>query len=437
MDTPLGLPSFALAARALVVGDEKQLSPVWSIDEQTDCEVAQSAGISANEWSGDLQMRGVACSAQSSLMRAASHASSWSYGMGAPGLFLAEHFRCHPNIIEFCNALLYDGLLQAKRPSSSSKLDGVSPAFLWVDVPGSNDSRQGSSRRNQQEAEAVAAWIVENYAHFFDIYHSQEPDPNKRVAEDALIGVVTPFSAQAGLITQELEKAVRAADGAASLPEQLWKKVTVGTAHRLQGAERPIVLFSAAYGQNSPQSGFIDANPELMNVAVSRAKDLFIVFAAANRWNNGAVFGPMSNFAQRTDAVFAHREPCTVSVEEEGIPAPPTGLVDEPVVVTASIKTVDAGAAATSLSMVLKGWRDAGELRAEDADMNARALNARLGEVGVLVGEPGAWAPSTLARALGVVVEQRHNAQGEQYESIEYMSQMRDLLLGLYRDGKM
>lgn len=437
VDTPLGLPSFALAARALVVGDEKQLSPVWSIDEQTDCEVAQSAGISANEWSGDLQMRGVACSAQSSLMRAASHASSWSYGMGAPGLFLAEHFRCHPNIIEFCNALLYDGLLQAKRPSSSSKLDGVSPAFLWVDVPGSNDSRQGSSRRNQQEAEAVAAWIVENYAHFFDIYHSQEPDPNKRVAEDALIGVVTPFSAQAGLITQELEKAVRAADGAASLPEQLWKKVTVGTAHRLQGAERPIVLFSAAYGQNSPQSGFIDANPELMNVAVSRAKDLFIVFAAANRWNNGAVFGPMSNFAQRTDAVFAHREPCTVSVEEEGIPAPPTGLVDEPVVVTASIKTVDAGAAATSLSMVLKGWRDAGELRAEDADMNARALNARLGEVGVLVGEPGAWAPSTLARALGVVVEQRHNAQGEQYESIEYMSQMRDLLLGLYRDGKM
>ena len=206
-----------------------------------------------------------------------------------PGLFLAEHFRCHPNTIEFCNVLLYDGLLQAKRPASSSRLDGVSPAFLWVDVPGSNDSRQGSSRGNQREAEVIAAWIVEKYAHFFDIYHSRAPDINKRIAADELIGVVTPFSAQAALIKRELQKAVRAAPASVGLPDRLWERVTVGTAHRLQGAERPIVLFSAAYGQNSPQAGFIDANPELMNVAVSRAKDLFIVFATANRWNSGKV----------------------------------------------------------------------------------------------------------------------------------------------------
>lgn len=441
VDTPLGLPSFALASRVLVVGDEKQLAPVWSIDEQTDREVAQSAGIPSREWSEDLQERGLTCSAQSSLMRAASHASSWSYGTGAPGLFLAEHFRCHPDIIEFCNTLLYDGLLQAKRPARSSKLDGVSPSFLWVEVSGSDDSKQGSSRKNEQEAKAIAAWIVGNYAHFFEIYHSQESDPNKRVAENELIGVVTPFSAQAALIGKELEKAARAADASANLPDQLWKKVTVGTAHRLQGAERPIVLFSAAYGQSSPQAGFIDANPELMNVAVSRAKDLFIVFAAANRWNNGDVFSVMSKFAQRSDALFALGKDPMVSVAEDVTVPPSIALADEDVTVmsplTEPTQTEESGAYAASLSVVLKGWREAGELRAEDADMNARALNARLSEAGVLVGEPGAWEPSKLARALGVVVEQRYNALGEQYGSIAYTSQMQDLLLRLYLDEKL
>ncbi|PQZ95983.1 hypothetical protein CQ018_01465 [Arthrobacter sp. MYb227] len=226
VDTPLGLPSFALAQRVLAVGDEKQLAPVWSIDEQTDGEVAHSAGIQSNEWREDLQRRGIACSSSSSLMRAASHASSWTYGRGTPGLFLAEHFRCHPDIIGFCNTLMYDDLLQAKRTADDSKLQELTPAFLWVDVPGSYDSRHGSSRNNQQEAQAIAQWIVANFAHFFEIYNSQELDPNERIAADALIGVVTPFSAQASLITQELKKAVKEAAASENLPDQLWKKVT-------------------------------------------------------------------------------------------------------------------------------------------------------------------------------------------------------------------
>lgn len=437
VDTPLGFPVFALAKRALVVGDEKQLSPVWSIDEQTDGEVAQGAGISLPEWSEDLREHGLTCSAKSSLMRAASHASSWNYGTGSPGLFLAEHFRCHPDIIGFCNTLLYDGMLQAKRPSSSSKLDGESVAFQWTDVPGSHDSRHGSSRRNQNEAEAIAAWIVENYAHYFAIYSSIEPDANKRVSEDAVIGVVTPFSAQARLITEELRKAAEAVDASTGLPDKLWEKVTVGTAHRLQGAERPIVLFSAVYGQDSGQATFIDQNPELMNVAVSRAKDLFIVFAAANRWNNGKVFGVMSGFAQRPNALPALREDPLISVEEGWAASTPTTLVAGSSQTMGKTRALESGAAAVSLTVVLKGWREAGELRDEDAGMKTSALNARLSEAGVLIGEPGAWEPSKLARALGVVVEQRHNARGEQYESIEYTPQMQELLLGLYREGKL
>ena len=55
----------------------------------------------------------------------------------------------------------------------------------------------------------------------------------------------------------------------------------LGTVHALQGAERPIVLFSMVYGAGDCGTMFFDRDnkPNMLNVAVSRAKDSFIVFA--------------------------------------------------------------------------------------------------------------------------------------------------------------
>ncbi len=53
--------------------------------------------------------------------------------------------------------------------------------------------------------------------------------------------------------------------------------ITVGTVHTFQGAERNIIIFSTVYGKNE-DGFFIDNNRNLMNVAVSRAKDAFWVF---------------------------------------------------------------------------------------------------------------------------------------------------------------
>ena len=401
VDTPLGLPALALAQRALVVGDEKQLSPVWSLDEETDREIADGAGIGQEPWAEDLRQRGMTCSAPSSLMRAASHASRWSFGDGAPGLLLREHFRCHPRIIGFSNALLYDGLLDPRRPAESSKLEGIRPAFEWIDVPESEDSRQGASRVNRAEAEAIAAWIIGHYAQFFELYHHRESRPEKRVAAADLLGVVTPFSAQATLIEREIRRAARAADPSADLPTNLAQLITVGTAHRLQGAERPIILFSAVYGTGSPQAGFIDANPELMNVAVSRAQDLLVVFAAPTRWDSGPIFSVMSGFATRA--------------VPEAAPA-----------------TAAAAAQQGTLSTVLGRWREAGELREGDAELSTPTLNQRLADAGVLVGRPGAWEPTRLAAVLGVLEVERST-----YTSLEYTPQMQELLLELYRSGRL
>lgn len=405
VDTPISLPVFALAKRALVVGDEKQLSPVWSTDELTDSEVATSVGIAASNWRNDLLPRGLTSSSPSSLMRAATRSSRNSHGHETQGLFLAEHFRCHPNIIGFCNSLIYDGQLRTLRPASSSKLDAVSPAFLRVGVRGSIDAKDGSSRSNKREAEVIAEWIVKNYSRLLAIYHEGESEPANWLPEDALLAVVTPFAAQARLIRRELRKTLQGHDDTADLPARLWERITIGTAHRLQGAERPIILFSAVYGLNSPQATFIDANPELMNVAVSRAKDLFIVFAADNRWNEGKVFNLMSQFAEKPGGDFWAELAST-----------------EPIPLT--------------LTSILAQWRKAGMIREEDSELSAKKLNSRLLEVGVLEGAPGSWTPSKLALTLGVAVVHRSNAAGESYDSIEYSPPAQELLLDLYTTGK-
>lgn len=438
VDTPLSLPALALAKRAVIVGDEKQIPPVWNIDELTDQEVALGAHIPAALWRNDLQERGLTCSAPSSLMRAASYATKWHYGEDIPGLFLSEHFRCHPDIIGFCNELLYAGLLEPRRPAKASKLFDQQPAFQWNEVADSNDSPAGSSRQNTAEAKAIAQWIVQNYATYFEIYHHQEANPNKKIAEDQLIGVVTPFSAQARTIEQEIRSAAAAATGSLNLPENLANKITVGTAHRLQGAERPIVLFSATYGQNSAQAGFIDANHELINVAVSRAKDLFMVFAAANRWNNGPVFQKMANFATKLDLLEPCVEPELVTEQEFVEESVGEEAVQEPQVLAQRMETVLEPEDSLTATALLNRWKDGGYLRADDSQLNARTMNERLRDAGVLSGQPGQWEPTVLACLIGATTVERLNAKtGESFQSLEYTPQMQRMLLDLYQQGKL
>jgi len=431
VDSPVGLANFSLAKRALVVGDEKQLSPVWSLDEETDRAEANGFGISDEAWRTQLRPRGLTGSHPSSLMRVASAASKYAYGNPGKehnGLFLSEHFRCHPQIIGYCNELLYDGLLEPKRSPEDSKLAGISDPFIFQEVPGSADSRSGSSRKNETEAVSISRWILDNFNRYFEIYNEQEEDPNKKVPADKIIAVVTPFSAQARLIKKVLKREALVRNDDGDLPDQIWKKITVGTAHVLQGAERPIVLFSPTYGENSPRSSFIDSNLELINVAVSRAKDMFMVFGAINRWDTGAAFEVMSKYATRQSELPDVQEPSLVpEVEEDSVDVePPTELQapDQPV-------------PPISVSTLIKRWREEGVLTATDSSLTAKDLNKRLHVAGILAGNPGAWVPTAVGKSVGVVEDPGVDKYGRHYVAIKYTEGAQELLKNLYLRGEL
>jgi superfamily I DNA and/or RNA helicase len=63
--------------------------------------------------------------------------------------------------------------------------------------------------------------------------------------------------------------------------------LALGTVHRFQGGERSIVLFSAVVTHTS-SLGFLNARPNLLNVAISRAQHHFVCLGHAGVLARGA-----------------------------------------------------------------------------------------------------------------------------------------------------
>jgi superfamily I DNA and/or RNA helicase len=174
-------------------------------------------------------------------------------------MYLREHRRCVPEIIAYCNDLAYQGRLKPLRENDVTDL--WLPHMGYLLVQGEEKTRYGS-RGNEVEAKAVAEWMV---------HERERLEAYYKKPIDQVAGVVTPFRWQMHLIKQNLKNAGIS-------------QVTVGTVHALQGAERNVIVFSPVYTSNK-KGFFFDQNKNMLNVAVSRAKDSFLVIGSVDQWN--------------------------------------------------------------------------------------------------------------------------------------------------------
>ncbi len=257
--------SFALAKKALVIGDTEQIAPIWSSLPSIDMGNMVEENILPGGTQEELLDTYTRVSdsgksaASGSVMKVAQFNSRYQYDPDlVRGMYLYEHRRCFDNIIGYCNALCYQGKLQPKR---GSEKDTLLPAMGYLHIDGLGQQANGGSRYNSFEAETIAAWLAAQKEQIERHY-------GKPLHE--VVGVVTPFSAQVNAIKAALGKLdINCGGGKDSL--------TVGTVHSLQGAERSIVIFSPVYSKHE-DGGFIDSKSSMLNVAVSRARDSFLVF---------------------------------------------------------------------------------------------------------------------------------------------------------------
>ncbi|MFG1295585.1 AAA domain-containing protein [Xanthobacter variabilis] len=252
-------PSFTLAKRALVIGDTQQIEPISELPVAVDTGNLIEAGLlpprGGHEALRALDRVGLTSHSGSTMRLAQSACRFHPYPEGERGLYLFEHRRSFDEIIGFSNDLCYKGTLQPMRGPAP---DGSLRPMGYLHVDGMAMSA-GGSRFNPLEAKTIAAWLAANADALKARY-------GKELEE--IVGIVTPFGRQVSEI-----RSACAAQGI----DVSRKGMTVGTMHALQGAERHVIIFSPVYSKHA-NGNFIDLSPSMLNVAVSRAKDAFLLF---------------------------------------------------------------------------------------------------------------------------------------------------------------
>ncbi len=219
--------ALARAARAVVVGDPRQLRHVSFVADADAAAAARAHGL-------DGPLARLADVRRNSLFDVAAGAGDV--------VQLQEHYRSIPHLIRFSDREFYGESLRlmTQHPSNEAE-DAITPTRV--------DGRRGDDGVNAAEVEAVRAAVRGEMA-----------------TGSGTIGVVTPFRAQADAVEEMLIAAFRR-------EERRRHAVRAGTVHAFQGNERDVVVLSLALGPDDLGSAlrFVE-DPNLFNVMVTRAR---------------------------------------------------------------------------------------------------------------------------------------------------------------------
>ena len=257
----VGVPIFSLAQKAIVVGDLKQIEPIWSIPPKIDLGNLAKENIFKNPLENDYFDDNGFLASSGSIMKMAQSACEFETPLVSEkenGLMLLEHRRCNDEIIGFCNELAYGGILKPMKGSAHK--DQIFPSMMAYHIEGFSE-RKYNSRCNLNEVSSIISWLNTNKNAIETAYGVNDVE--------SVLGIITPFTSQKAELTKALSGAGFKVD-----------HIKLGTVHALQGAERNIVLFSSVYSNEDEGTLFFDKDnkPNMLNVAVSRARDSFILF---------------------------------------------------------------------------------------------------------------------------------------------------------------
>lgn len=205
---------FSCCRNMVVVGDSMQLAHI--VDQQSKDTAAQLHAEYSIPPAYDYVKQNILTSLKS------------LYRDNIKTVLLKEHYRCHPTIIGFCNKKYYDNKLVIMTSADSHPF-----RIIETNISGGQDNY------NQRQIDETDFYIRKNYA-----------------ADFTKVGVITPYRKHADMLQKQLPGASEA-----------------DTIHKFQGREKDVIIFNTV---RNKIGAFID-NPNLINVAVSRAVKEFIV----------------------------------------------------------------------------------------------------------------------------------------------------------------
>lgn len=224
VDLVTGSLACSCAKKAVIVGDLKQLPNVVKED------VKQRTDTIFNQYKLPEAYRYSTHSLLASIRKLFEK---------IPHTLLKEHYRCHPQIIGFCNQKFYNGELIILTANNQ----GSKPLMVYKTVEG-NHSRE---RVNIRQIDVITNEVI--------------PQQGLDVARES-IGIVTPYRNQ----TECLQKSFSGTN------------IQADTVDKFQGRECDTIILSTV---DDKITEFAD-NPNRLNVAVSRAVNKLIVVTDGN-----------------------------------------------------------------------------------------------------------------------------------------------------------
>lgn len=177
------------------------------------------------------------------------------YQSGLPFTLLNIHYRCDPEIIGFCNKMFYGDKLLINR--SHQEGNGI---HIFT-----HDGHYCVHRANDREVDIIRKEIL----------------PNVKSTD---IGIIAPYRNQ----VESLKR---------NFPDC---QITIDTVHKFQGKERNVIILSATSDKLRIQEGeersdFLN-DPNLINVAISRAKDVLYVVASKFLFEQKGILSSLKDY---------------------------------------------------------------------------------------------------------------------------------------------
>lgn len=253
------------AKRAVVVGDPLQIEPVVVLPESLTEKICENFSVDGTRYNAP------GASVQTLADQAARYMGSFETqcekrDVGVP---LLVHRRCADPMFSISNTVAYENLMvQAKQSKASSIIDVAGPS-CWLDVTGS----------------AQGKWCPQEGQRVLELLQTIR---GGGCAPDLYI--VTPFvDVQKGL--RNLLRNAPVLKGWVGNPI-VWVNTNVGTVHTVQGREAEAVIFVLGAPEPSQLGARLWAGktPNLLNVAVTRAKEALYVVGNAAAWKDCGVF---------------------------------------------------------------------------------------------------------------------------------------------------
>ena len=247
-------PLLVRSRRAMFLGDPWQLEPIVPLSD-SDKDLYRAKAFFARKLT-DTDYDRYSPTALSAYHRAAG--GSGRVGDLGNGIVLKYHYRSVPEIARFISQLCYPEMIISTSPSPSR----VGANLIACHVEG-----QQTDHINQAEIEVVKDLIKELLEAGYSLNSNDNSDT---------IGIISPYRRQADALTNSLRSR--------------WSNFSsnsMGTVHTFQGGQRSVIILSTRQCHSKDSLWFINRRPNLLNVAVSRARELFILVGNLERLKAG------------------------------------------------------------------------------------------------------------------------------------------------------